>query len=141
VLRSRYGLALSAICDSEATAESAGVDSFRTKLGFYVLVAAATGTIGALIYLQKARISPEAAFSVLDWNVMFIVIIGGFGTIEGPTIGVIVFYAMQHYLADFGTWYLILLGALAIATMLFAPKICRAALPRCAISRATNAHE
>ena len=44
------------------------------------------------------------------------------GTIEGPTIGVIVFYTMQHYLADFGTWYLILLGALAIATMLFAPK-------------------
>jgi branched-chain amino acid transport system permease protein len=106
-----------------------------------LLVAAATGTIGALIYLQKARISPEAAFSVLDWNVMFIVIIGGFGTIEGPTIGVIVFYAMQHYLADFGTWYLILLGALAIATMLFASKICSAALPRCAISRATNAHE
>lgn len=122
MLRSRYGLALSAIRDSEATAESAGVDSFRTKLGVYVLVVAATGTIGALIYLQKARISPEAAFSVLDWNVMFIVIIGGFGTIEGPIIGVIVFYAMQHYLADFGTWYLILLGALAIATMLFAPK-------------------
>src|ERR1700688_232696 len=138
VLRSRHGLALFAIRDSEATAESAGVDSFRTKLGVYVLVAAATATIGALIYLQKARISPEAAFSVLDWNVMFIVIIGGFGTIEGPIIGVIVFYAMQHYLADFGTWYLILLGALAIATMLFAPKICRAALPRCAISRATN---
>ena len=92
----------------------------------------------ALIYLQKARISPEAAFSVLDWNVLFIVIIGGFGTIEGPTIGVIVFYAKQHYLADFGTWYLILLGALAIATMLFDPKICRAALPRCAISRTSE---
>jgi branched-chain amino acid transport system permease protein len=74
--------------------------------------------------LQKARISPDAAFSVLDWSayVIFIVIIGGVGTIEGPIIGVIVFYAMQHYLADFGTWYLILLGALGIATMLFAPK-------------------
>ena len=34
----------------------------------------------------------------------------------------IVFYAMHHYLADFGTWYLILLGALAIAIMLFTPK-------------------
>ena len=124
VLRSRYGLALSAIRDSEATAESAGVDGFRTKLGVYVLVAAATGMIGALIYFQKARISPDAAFSVLDWSayVIFIVIIGGVGTIEGPIIGVIVFYAMQHYLADFGTWYLILLGALAIATMLFTPK-------------------
>ena len=124
VLRSRYGLALFAIRDSEATAESAGVDSFRSKLGVYVLVAAATGMIGALIYLQKARISPDAAFSVLDWSayVIFIVIIGGVGTIEGPIVGVIVFYTMQHYLADFGTWYLILLGALAIVIMLFAPK-------------------
>jgi branched-chain amino acid transport system permease protein len=124
VLRSRYGLALFAIRDSEAAAESAGVDSFRAKLGVYVLVAAATGMIGALIYLQKARISPDAAFSVLDWSayVIFVVIIGGVGTIEGPIIGVIVFYALQRYLADFGTWYLILLGALAIVTMLFAPK-------------------
>jgi len=124
VLRSRYGPALFAIRDSEATAESAGVDSFRTKLGIYVLVAAATGMIGALIYLQKARISPDAAFSVLDWSayVIFIVVIGGVGTIEGPIIGVIVFYALQRYLADFGTWYLILLGALAISIMLFAPK-------------------
>ena len=124
VLRSRYGLALFAIRDSEATAESAGVDSFRTKLGVYVLVAAATAMIGALIYLQKARISPDAAFSVLDWSadVIFIVVIGGVGTIEGPIVGVIVFYALQRYLADFGTWYLILLGALAIATMLFAPR-------------------
>lgn len=124
VLRSRYGLALFAIRDSEATAESAGVYSFRIKLGVYVLVAAATGMIGALIYLQKARISPDAAFSVLDWSayVIFIVVIGGVGTMEGPIIGVIVFYVMQHHLADFGTWYLILLGALAIVTMLFASK-------------------
>jgi branched-chain amino acid transport system permease protein len=35
---------------------------------------------------------------------------------------VIVFYALQRYLADFGTWYLILLGILAIGIMLFAPK-------------------
>jgi len=124
VLRSRHGLALFAIRDSEATAESSGIDSFRTKFGIYVLVAAATGMIGALIYLQKARISPDAAFSVLDWSayVIFVVIIGGVGTIEGPIVGVIVFYALQRYLADFGTWYLILLGVLAIVTMLFAPR-------------------
>jgi branched-chain amino acid transport system permease protein len=124
VLRSRLGLALFAIRDSEETAESAGVDSFRIKLGLYVLVAAVTAMIGALIYLQKASISPDAAFSVLDWTayVIFIVVIGGVGTIEGPIVGVMVFYVLQRYLADFGTWYLILLGALAILTMLFAPK-------------------
>ena len=80
--------------------------------------------IGALIYLQKARISPDAAFSVLDWTayVIFIVVIGGIGTIEGPIIGAIIFYLMQNYLADFGASYLILLGALGIVVMLFAPN-------------------
>src|ERR1700730_4877694 len=65
VLRSRVGLALFAIRDSEPTAESVGVDGFRIKLGLYVLVAAATAMIGALIHLHKASISPDAAFSVL----------------------------------------------------------------------------
>jgi branched-chain amino acid transport system permease protein len=123
-LRSRRGLALAAIRDSELAAESVGVDGFRAKLWVYAVVAGATGMIGALIYLQTARISPDAAFSVLDWTayVIFIVVIGGIGTIEGPIIGVIVFYLLQTYLADFGSWYLILLGALAIVIMLFAPK-------------------
>ena len=124
ILRSRYGLALAAIRDSERAAESVGVDNFRTKLKVYIAAAAGTGMIGALIYLQKARISPDAAFSVLDWtaNVIFIVVIGGIGTIEGPLIGVLVFYFLQTNLAHFGTWYLILLGVFAIVIMLFAPK-------------------
>lgn len=124
ILRSRRGLALAAIRDSELAAESIGIDNFRTKFWVYVFAAIGTGMVGALIYLQKARISPDAAFSVMDWTayVIFIVVIGGIGTIEGPLIGVIVFYLMQTYLSSYGTWYLILLGALAIVIMLFAPK-------------------
>jgi branched-chain amino acid transport system permease protein len=124
ILRSRYGLALAAIRDSERAAESVGVDIFKTKLKVYIAAAAGTGLVGALIYLQKARISPDAAFSVLDWtaNVIFIVVIGGIGTIEGPIVGVLVLYLLQTNLAHFGTWYLMLLGAFAIAVMLFAPK-------------------
>ena len=124
VLRSRRGLALGAIRDQEAAAAGLGVDIYRTKLAVYVATAAMTGMIGALIYLQKARISPDAAFSVLDWTayVIFIVVIGGIGTMEGPVIGAVIFYLLQRNLADFGAWYLILLGALAIAVMLFAPR-------------------
>jgi branched-chain amino acid transport system permease protein len=124
LLRSRRGLGLSAIRDSEVAAESVGVDSFKTKLLVYVLTAGVTGMVGALIYLQTARISPDAAFSVLQWTayVIFIVVIGGIGTIEGPIVGVLIFYLLQNYLAGFGTWYLILLGALAIVIMLFAPR-------------------
>jgi branched-chain amino acid transport system permease protein len=124
ILRSRHGLALAAIRDSEAAAESVGVDNFRTKLWVYVVTAAATGVVGALIYLQKARISPDAAFSVLDWTayVIFIVVIGGIGTIEGPIVGVLVFYVLQTNLAHFGAWYLMLLGLFAILVMLFFPR-------------------
>ena len=91
-----------------------GVDSFRTKLYVYVGTAVGTGMVGALIYLQKASISPDAAFSVLDWTayVIFIVVIGGIGTIEGPIVGVLVFYLLQSNLAHYGAWYLILLGLL-----------------------------
>jgi branched-chain amino acid transport system permease protein len=124
ILRSRRGLALGAIRDHEAVASGLGVDIYRIKLAVYVATAAMTGMIGALIYLQKARISPDAAFSVLDWTayVIFIVVIGGIGTMEGPVIGAIVFYLLQHYLADFGAAYLILLGTIGIIIMLFAPK-------------------
>jgi branched-chain amino acid transport system permease protein len=124
LLRSRRGLALGAIRDHEAAAAGLGVDIYRIKLAVYVATAAMTGMIGALIYLQKARISPDAAFSVLDWTayVIFMTVIGGIGTMEGPVVGVIVFHLLQHYLADFGAWYLILLGTLGIAVMLFAPR-------------------
>jgi len=123
LLRSRHGLALSAVGDSEAAAESTGVDVFRTKFLIYVLTAGATGMVGALIFLQKARISPDAAFSLIDWTayVIFIVVIGGIGTMEGPIVGVVIFYLLQYYLAALGSWYLIFLGALAIIIMLFAP--------------------
>jgi branched-chain amino acid transport system permease protein len=124
LLRSRHGLALAAIRDSETAAESIGVGSFHIKLFIYLLAGFGTGVIGALIYLQKGRISPDAAFSVLDWTayVIFIVIIGGIGTIEGPIIGAIILYVLQDQLAGFGPWYLMTLGALAVIVMLVAPK-------------------
>jgi branched-chain amino acid transport system permease protein len=123
LLRSRHGLALSAIGDAEAAAESTGVDVFRTKFLIYVVTAVGTGMVGALIFLQKARISPDAAFSLIDWTayVIFIVVIGGIGTMEGPIIGVVIFYLLQYYLAALGSWYLMILGGLAILLMLFAP--------------------
>lgn len=124
LLRSRRGLALAAIRDAEDAAGGLGVRNFRVKLFVFAVAAFGTGATGALIYFQKARISPDAAFSVIDWTafVVFIVVIGGLGTIEGPIVGVVVFFVLQNYLADFGAWYLMLLGAMAIGVMLFAPQ-------------------
>ena len=49
-------------------------------------------------------------------------VIGGIGRLEGPILGVIVFYVLQSTLADYGAWYLLTLGLIAIAVMLFAPR-------------------
>ena len=124
LLRSRYGLALTAIRDNELAARSSGVDVWRIKLAIYVLTAFGTAMIGALIFLQKLRISPDTAFSVNDWTafVIFISVIGGIGRVEGPIIGTLVFFLLRQTLADLGSLYLLMLGAVAIAVMLVAPK-------------------
>jgi branched-chain amino acid transport system permease protein len=123
LLRSRHGLALTAIRDSEPASASLGVNTFRTKFIIYLATAACTGLIGALIFLQKLRISPEAGFSINDWTVVviFMVVIGGIGTLEGPFIGMLIYFVLRELLADYGAYYLILMGAIAIVVMLKAP--------------------
>jgi branched-chain amino acid transport system permease protein len=124
-LRTRNGLALSAIRDNPDAAESVGVDTGRAKFAVYIFAATGAALAGALIFFQSATITPTAAFSVIEWTafVLFIVVIGGIGTIEGPIIGAIVLLLLRSWLSDYGTWYLMALGALAIAVMLVAPGI------------------
>jgi branched-chain amino acid transport system permease protein len=124
LLRSRHGLALTAIRDNELAAHSNGIDVWRIKFAVYVLTAFGTAMIGALIFLQKLRISPDTAFSVNDWTafVIFITVIGGIGRVEGPVIGTIVFFILRQTLADLGSLYLLMMGAVAIVVMLWAPK-------------------
>ncbi len=124
LLRSRIGLALTAIRDSEIASSSLGVNIEKIKFGVYIAVAGMTSMIGSLIALQKIRVSPDSAFSVNDWTaiVIFIVVIGGIGTIEGPILGTLVYFFLREFLADLGSIYLMILGTIAIITMIAAPK-------------------
>jgi len=99
------------------------VSTQRLKLFVYVLCAFATGIIGAVVYLNVLRVTPDATFSV-QWTafMIFIVIIGGIGTIEGPIVGALIFFLLREQFASFAEWSLILLGVVAIAMMLFAPE-------------------
>src|SRR5262252_7120872 len=124
LLRSRYGLALTAIRDNETAALSSGVGVRRVKVVVYVTTAFCTAMVGAVIFLQKLRISPDAAFSVNDWTafVIFITVIGGVGRIEGPMVGTAIFFLLRQVFADLGSLYLLMLGAVAIVIMLKAPR-------------------
>ena len=119
-LRSKQGLALLAIRDNEVAAQSQGIAVSRMKLAVYVVAAIGAGLAGALYFVGNLRISPDAAFSV-NWSAfaIFMVVIGGIGRIEGPIIGALIFWALNKFFSDYGTWYLIGLGFLAIFTTIF----------------------
>lgn len=123
LMRSRTGLGLTALRDSESAASSLGINTNRIKWFVFVVAAFGTGVAGGLIYLSLLRVTPDAAFSP-QWTafMIFIVVIGGIGTIEGPILGTLVFFVLREYLSDFGGWSLILLGVVAILLVLFAPE-------------------
>jgi branched-chain amino acid transport system permease protein len=119
-LRSKQGLALLAIRDNEVAAESQGIAVRQMKLTVYVVAAFGAGLAGALYFVGNLRISPDAAFSV-NWTAfaIFMVVIGGIGRIEGPIVGALIFFALSKFFSDYGTWYLLGLGLLAIVVTIF----------------------
>jgi len=123
-LRSRLGLALRAVRDSEDGARGLGVDVTRTRLVVWVIAAFWTGATGAVVLLNSPTARADSAFSVLRWTalVIFVVVIGGVGSTTGPIIGVLVLWAIDEQLADAETWRFIVLGTLAAAMAIVAPK-------------------
>jgi branched-chain amino acid transport system permease protein len=123
LLRSRMGLALMAIRDNEAGAASVGIAIARNQLAAFLISAAICGAGGGLYYLSVLYISPAGTFDI-DWQIriLFIVIVGGIGTLEGPIIGTLVYFALREVFRDAGDMFLMFQGATAMIVMLFAPR-------------------
>lgn len=123
LLRGRTGLALTAMRDDETAAAAGGVDITRAKRLVYLTSAAGCGAAGAVITLNALSVQPNAIFDV-KWSayMIFIVVIGGIGYIEGPILGAIVFYGLQSLMADYGSWYLIVLGVVAMLAAIYLPR-------------------
>lgn len=123
LLRSPTGAALQAIRDDEEAAASLGVRVETSKRLLFVLAAFGCGAAGALTLANTLFIQPQSIFGV-QWTayMIFMALVGGLGTFEGPLIGAVAFFAIQHWFADLGAWYLIGLGATAIAFALVLPR-------------------
>ena len=123
LLRSRLGLALTAVRDDETAARAAGVRVGPAKRTVYLVSAAGCGAAGGVLLVSSLNVVPDAAFSV-QWSayMIFIVVIGGLGSLEGPILGAAVFFGLQQVFSAYGVWYLVLLGAIAIVTAILAPR-------------------
>jgi branched-chain amino acid transport system permease protein len=123
-MRSRLGVGLTAMRDSEEGAGSIGINLRWVRILCFLWTAPFLGIAGGIITMQKLRVAPPASFSIMDWTVyiIFIVVIGGIGSFEGPIIGTIVFFLLREFLADLGVWHLIILGVISISVVLIEPK-------------------
>jgi branched-chain amino acid transport system permease protein len=122
LLRRRIGTSLQAVRDDEEAAASLGVNVVRSKRVLFVVAAVGCGIAGALYLANTLFIQTGSVFGV-QWTayMLFMVLVGGLGTFEGPIIGAIIFYLIQAQFGDSGAWYFVGLGATAIAFALFLP--------------------
>jgi branched-chain amino acid transport system permease protein len=122
ILRGPLGLALMSVRDSEPAALACGVPVARAKIALWIVGAVMSGLAGAVAYMNTLQVTPDASFS-LNWTAaaIFIAVLGGIGTLEGPIVGTIIYFVLREVFAGYGAWYFIGIGLLAIMAMVAAP--------------------
>lgn len=122
VMNSKYGLALRSMRDNETAAEALGVNVFWTRLAVLLIGGGLAGAAGAVYYLLALNVSPSSGFSI-NWTatILFIVILGGIGTLEGPILGALIYFVLREWTLQAGTGFFIAIGLLAILVTIFLP--------------------
>jgi branched-chain amino acid transport system permease protein len=123
LVRHTFGLDARAVASDPVAAASSGVRVGRIRLLAYLVAAGGAGAVGALIALQTLYVEPTSIFSIqYSVYMLFMVLIGGMGTIEGPILGALVLFALQEWLSADGSWYLVIVGGLAVVATLAASR-------------------
>ncbi len=121
LLRSRFGLALIAMRDNPVAAASQGVQVGRLRFLIYVAAAVGCGLAGAIYFMAQLRITPGSAFDPMWANLaIFIVMVGGIGSIEGVLIGTLIFFVADRWFGEYGASYFVVLGLMTLAVALYA---------------------
>jgi branched-chain amino acid transport system permease protein len=123
LVRRTFGLDARAVGSDPVAAASLGVRVGRIRRLAYLAAAGGAGAVGALIALQTLYVEPTSVFNVqYSVYMLFMVLVGGMGTIEGPILGALVLFGLQEELSSYGAWYLVIVGGLAVAATLVASR-------------------
>ncbi|MEY4285595.1 MAG: branched-chain amino acid ABC transporter permease [Betaproteobacteria bacterium] len=117
-VHSPFGQVLRAIRDNEARAKSLGYQVNRYKLLAFVLSASLAGLAGAM----KVLAFQLATLTDVSWTTsgeaLLVSIVGGLNTMLGPIVGAVIMGSMEHYLASFAEWVLIIQGAVFVVVVM-----------------------
>ena len=117
-IHSPFGQILKAIRENEARALSLGYDVDKYKLLAFVLSAALSGLAGA----TKALVFKFETLTDVHWHmsgeVVLMTLLGGLGTILGPTAGAFIVVTLQNYLASLEGWVTVITGTIFVLCVL-----------------------
>jgi len=123
IQRTRFGTTLVSIREDEVASQVLGVNTFLNKMAAFGLSAVFLALYGGIYAYWQTFIEPGEVFNVL-YSVQMLVMtfLGGSGTVLGPIVGAVLLGTMTEYLwATLTYLYLIFVGVLIVATVLFLP--------------------
>lgn len=122
-----FGLKVKAIREDDQSAMSLGLNPTTIKIQAFVLSAVPAGILGAVYAYWITYIDPASVLGdlVTDQAVVMAVF-GGLGTLIGPAIGAVIIFLFKTYfwayLSDYQVLYLIILGGVIAASVVFLPN-------------------
>jgi branched-chain amino acid transport system permease protein len=122
LIRSPFGLGLRGIQASETRMQSLG---YRTGLHIYaafVLSGALASFAGVLYVYYNKFVNPVAASFPVSVEAALMAIVGGTGSIVGPFLGAAVVLGLRNWVSSFVEMHHAIMGAVFIATVLWAPQ-------------------
>jgi branched-chain amino acid transport system permease protein len=126
---SRFGMVIRGARSNEVRMRAIGFTTFPYKLLAFVVAGAMCGTAGALLVNQTEYLTPEFMHWTRSGDIMFMVILGGMGTLVGPVIGAIVFLLLEDLLSAWTVHWQIILGPLLVLVVLYARRGLAGLLP------------
>jgi len=122
LVASRFGMVIRAAKSNEPRARAIGFSPFRYKLTAFAIAGGAGGLAGALLANQTEYLTPDFMHWTRSGEIMFMVILGGMGTLFGPVIGAVALLLLEDVLSALTVHWQIILGPILILVVLFSKR-------------------
>src|SRR5437899_958589 len=122
LVASRFGMVVRAAKSNEPRARAIGFSPLPYKLTAFVIAGSGGGLAGALLANQTEYLTPDFMHWTRSGEIMFMVILGGMGTLFGPVIGAIALLLLEDVLSALTAHWQIMLGPILILVVLFAKR-------------------